>query len=157
MARVPDVRAWCLITGGALLGVAGAHALELYVATDGADVWGMAYFATGARARDVPVSFVVDDAPVVVVRTDAEGRFRFVAPPPVASRVEAETLDGHRAVWDLPVDAWTGVTATEAEREAVATGVAAAAGPSAASVLVGLGTLLGLSVWARLAWPKKRG
>jgi hypothetical protein len=153
---VPDVRSWCLTAAWALLGLAGAHALELYVAIDGEDVWGMAYFADGARARDVPVSLFVEGVALLVVHTDDEGRFRFVAPALSDARIEARTLDGHRAVWDLTAGAWTGPTANEADREAAAATAAAAAKPSAPRVLLGVGALLALTAITTVAWRKKR-
>lgn len=90
----------------ALAGAAAAHALRLFVTTDGADLTGLAFFADGGRARDVPVALLVDGALVAEARTDTEGRFRFVAPEPTAARVEATSADGHRATWDVPANAW---------------------------------------------------
>jgi nickel transport protein len=90
----------------ALLGTATAHTLRLFAAVEGGDVTGLAFFADGARARDVPVVLQVAGTVVAEVRTDAEGRFRFVAPDPVAARIEATTADGHRTTWDVPASAW---------------------------------------------------
>ena len=151
-----DLRRWCFVVAWALAGIVAAHGLELFVATEGADVWGMAYFADGARARDVPVSLMIDDVAVAVVRTDADGRFRFVAPAPTTARVEALTLDGHRAVWELTADDWAGAPTSETERAALAEAAAAAAAPSAARVLLGVGGLLGLTLVTTVAWRRKR-
>lgn len=125
------LRVLALVACLALAGAAAAHALRLFAAVEGADLTGLAFFADGGRARDVPVALRVDGVVVAEVRTDAEGRFRFAAPEPTAARVEAATADGHRATWDVPASAW--VRATSASGNAASATPAGAAPARAAA------------------------
>jgi nickel transport protein len=94
---------------------AAAHGLDLFVTVGGDEIRGLAYFADGARARDVSARLLVGGAVVAETATDAEGRFRFAPPAAYPAVVEVATLDGHRAVWELAAPPPDGAAARSAD------------------------------------------
>lgn len=128
---MPDARACALTLALLVGGGAVAHAIDLFVSVGPGEVTGMAYFASGARAQGVPVRALIDGVAVAETTTDTDGRFRLTVPEPVALTVEVATLDGHRAVWDVPENAWDSVPHANAAASVAAPAAVPVAGPAA--------------------------
>lgn len=77
---------------------AAAHHLRVFVAKEGDEYRGYAYFSRGARAAECPVT-VRDAAGAAVaeLKTDAKGEFAFTPQKSGAYTFQVTTIDGHRA------------------------------------------------------------
>lgn len=99
------VLALAFLIAAGLLPAAHAHALDLFVSTDGSLIEGMAYFSDGGRPRGALAELVVDGEIVATTQTDTDGRFTFDLPSGSADvRVSVDVGDGHRASWQLRSD-----------------------------------------------------
>lgn len=77
-----------------------AHKLKVFATVEGDAVVGYAFFIGGGRAIDTPfVAKTAAGAEIASGRTDGEGKFRVVPPPPVVSDivVTVDTREGHIA------------------------------------------------------------
>ncbi|MCE1237262.1 MAG: cobalamin biosynthesis protein CbiM [Hyphomicrobiales bacterium] len=108
-----------------------AHRLKLFLATEGGEIAGRAYFVGGGRPEGVDVVF--KDAAGVEVhheRTDAQGEFRWRPPAPAAWTVVVNAGDGHFVEESLAADRFGGEAATA---PVVAASIAPAKTPDAGS------------------------
>ena len=97
--------ALALLAAAGLLPSVHAHALDLFVSTDGSLIEGMAYFSDGGRPRGALAELFVDGERVAASETDTDGRFTFELPAASADvRVSVDVGDGHRASWRLRPD-----------------------------------------------------
>ncbi|MEI8394058.1 MAG: cobalt transporter CbiM [Rhodospirillaceae bacterium] len=92
-------------------GPAAAHKLELFATAEGTVIAGYAYAGSGDRVKDATVTVTAaGGAPVVTLKTDSEGNFRFEARQRVDHLITADTVEGHHATFtvraaDLPESA----------------------------------------------------
>jgi nickel transport protein len=86
-----------------------AHKLNVFAAADGARIVGSAYFAGGAKATGARI-IITNAAGAVLAELDpaADGSFSYQASAPVAHRIIAESIDGHRAEWRITADELAG-------------------------------------------------
>jgi nickel transport protein len=100
-----------------LVAPAAAHKLKVFATVEGDALVGYAFFIGGGRAMDTPfVARTAAGAEVASGRTDGEGKFRVVPPPPVVSDivVTVDTREGHIASATIPASRFGGRAAAAA-------------------------------------------
>lgn len=125
-----------------------AHGLALFVTVGSDEIRGLACFADGARARDVPERLLVDGAAVAETATDAEGRFRFDVPDELQALVDASVA---RYVGSLREQL---AVAEDRRRVRGVVGVVGVVGGGRRGS-AGVGHLPGLAALAALMWRRK--
>ena len=102
------------------VGSAWGHALQVFVTVSGTELMGNAYFTGGGPARAVPVFLEAtpaesDEKEILWEgETSMEGSFQFdlqtiARDPETTLVVAAESVDGHRATWQLRADDLAGI------------------------------------------------
>lgn len=104
-----------------LPGPALAHKLKVFVAVEGGDLYGYAFFVGGGRAKGV--AYRIDDASGTTVHegvTDDDGGFRWPVSGPGDYGVTVNAGDGHGARATVAQDRFIGGAAPDSAAEPVA-------------------------------------
>lgn len=79
-----------------------AHDVNLFATLEAGVVDGRAYFAGGDAAAGLTVNvFTTEGMALGATETDAEGRFTYVLEQEGPLRLVVETVDGHRAIFEV--------------------------------------------------------